>query len=196
MKLPSGAASGVEGASSGGAASRGAGKASSLESGTVLASSGTGAWPAAESCGNVIAIPEAGSPVHVKENAVALSLSLTPQELQTLDTAFPGPSGPDYPAKGHCCCACAGRDLSPFPLSGTVKCYTPVEYRTAQPATTIGRRLRISTAQLDAWIGAGGVRAVPFASNARSAGLFLHRHYRHTGVFGSDTSCTSKDIRR
>jgi diketogulonate reductase-like aldo/keto reductase len=43
--------------------------------------------------GNVIAIPESGSPVHVKENAVALSLTFTPQELQTLDTAFPGPSG-------------------------------------------------------------------------------------------------------
>jgi diketogulonate reductase-like aldo/keto reductase len=43
--------------------------------------------------GNVIAIPEAGSPAHVKENAVALSLTLTPQELQTLDAAFPGPSG-------------------------------------------------------------------------------------------------------
>jgi diketogulonate reductase-like aldo/keto reductase len=43
--------------------------------------------------GNVVAIPESGSPVHVKENAVALSLTLTPQELQTLDTAFPGPSG-------------------------------------------------------------------------------------------------------
>ena len=42
--------------------------------------------------GNVIAIPEAGSPAHVKENAVALSLTLTPQELQTLDAAFPGPS--------------------------------------------------------------------------------------------------------
>ena len=41
--------------------------------------------------GNVIAIPEAGSPAHVKENAVALSLTLTPQELQTLDAAFPGP---------------------------------------------------------------------------------------------------------
>jgi diketogulonate reductase-like aldo/keto reductase len=40
--------------------------------------------------GNVIAIPEAGSPAHVKENAVALSLTLTPQELQTLDAAFPG----------------------------------------------------------------------------------------------------------
>jgi diketogulonate reductase-like aldo/keto reductase len=43
--------------------------------------------------GNVIAIPEAGSPAHVKENAVAFSLTLTPQELQTLDAAFPGPSG-------------------------------------------------------------------------------------------------------
>jgi diketogulonate reductase-like aldo/keto reductase len=43
--------------------------------------------------GNVIAIPESGSPAHVKENAVALSLTLTSQELQTLDAAFPGPSG-------------------------------------------------------------------------------------------------------
>jgi diketogulonate reductase-like aldo/keto reductase len=41
--------------------------------------------------GNVIAIPESGSPPHVRENAVALSLTLTPQELQTLDAAFPGP---------------------------------------------------------------------------------------------------------
>jgi diketogulonate reductase-like aldo/keto reductase len=39
--------------------------------------------------GNVIAIPEAGSVAHVKENAVALSLALTPQELQTLDAAHP-----------------------------------------------------------------------------------------------------------
>ena len=45
--------------------------------------------------GNVIAIPEAGSPAHVKENAVALSLTLTPQELQTLDAVFPGSSGPN-----------------------------------------------------------------------------------------------------
>ena len=43
--------------------------------------------------GNVIAIPESGSPVHVKENAVALSLALTPQDLQTLDAAHPGPFG-------------------------------------------------------------------------------------------------------
>jgi len=43
--------------------------------------------------GNVIAIPESGSPEHVKENAAALSVSLTPQDLQTLDTAFAQPSG-------------------------------------------------------------------------------------------------------
>jgi diketogulonate reductase-like aldo/keto reductase len=42
--------------------------------------------------GTVIAIPESGSVEHVKENAVALSLTLTPQELQTLDAAFPGPA--------------------------------------------------------------------------------------------------------
>src|SRR5439155_25739441 len=36
--------------------------------------------------GNVIAIPESGSVAHVKENAVALSLTLTPQELQALTT--------------------------------------------------------------------------------------------------------------
>jgi diketogulonate reductase-like aldo/keto reductase len=41
--------------------------------------------------GNVIAIPESGSVAHVKENAVALSLTLTPQELQTLDAAHPLP---------------------------------------------------------------------------------------------------------
>ncbi|HYL02213.1 MAG TPA: aldo/keto reductase, partial [Steroidobacteraceae bacterium] len=43
--------------------------------------------------GNVIAIPESGSPAHVRENAVALSLALTPQDLQTLEAAYPGPSG-------------------------------------------------------------------------------------------------------
>jgi diketogulonate reductase-like aldo/keto reductase len=41
--------------------------------------------------GNVIAIPESGSVAHVKENAVALSLTLTPRELQTLDAAHPPP---------------------------------------------------------------------------------------------------------
>ena len=39
--------------------------------------------------GNVIAIPKSGSAAHVKENAVALSLSLSPQELETLDAAHP-----------------------------------------------------------------------------------------------------------
>ncbi len=42
--------------------------------------------------GHVIAIPESGSVAHVKENAVALTLALTPQELQTLDAAHPPPS--------------------------------------------------------------------------------------------------------
>jgi diketogulonate reductase-like aldo/keto reductase len=40
--------------------------------------------------GNVIAIPESGSPEHVKENAVALSLALTQADLGTLDAAYPG----------------------------------------------------------------------------------------------------------
>jgi len=39
--------------------------------------------------GKIIAIPESGSPAHVKENAVALSLTLTPEELQGLDEAHP-----------------------------------------------------------------------------------------------------------
>lgn len=39
--------------------------------------------------GNVIAIPESGSVAHVRENAVALSLTLTDDELQTLDAAHP-----------------------------------------------------------------------------------------------------------
>jgi diketogulonate reductase-like aldo/keto reductase len=43
--------------------------------------------------GKVIAIPESGSPAHVKENAVALSTVLTPQDMQTLAAAYPGPSG-------------------------------------------------------------------------------------------------------
>ena len=41
--------------------------------------------------GNVIAIPESGSVTHVRENAVALSLTLTPEELQALDAAYPPP---------------------------------------------------------------------------------------------------------
>ncbi len=43
--------------------------------------------------GNVIAIPESGSAAHVRENAAALSLTLTPQELQILDAAHPVRSG-------------------------------------------------------------------------------------------------------
>ena len=39
--------------------------------------------------GHVIAIPESGSVTHVKENAVALSLTLAPQELQALDAVHP-----------------------------------------------------------------------------------------------------------
>ncbi len=43
--------------------------------------------------GNVIAIPESGSPAHVRENAVALATTLTPQDLQKLNAAYPGPVG-------------------------------------------------------------------------------------------------------
>ena len=39
--------------------------------------------------GNVIAIPESGSPEHTRANAVALSLTLTPQEIQALNAAYP-----------------------------------------------------------------------------------------------------------
>jgi diketogulonate reductase-like aldo/keto reductase len=42
--------------------------------------------------GNVIAIPESGSAEHVKENAIALSLTLTPDELHALDAAHPPPN--------------------------------------------------------------------------------------------------------
>jgi diketogulonate reductase-like aldo/keto reductase len=43
--------------------------------------------------GNVIAIPESGSPAHVRENAAALSMALTARDLQTLGAAYPGPFG-------------------------------------------------------------------------------------------------------
>ncbi len=43
--------------------------------------------------GSVIAIPESGSPAHVRENAEALAITLTASDLQTLDAAFPGPAG-------------------------------------------------------------------------------------------------------
>jgi diketogulonate reductase-like aldo/keto reductase len=42
--------------------------------------------------GNVIAIPESGSAEHVQENAAALSLALTTDELHALDAAHPPPS--------------------------------------------------------------------------------------------------------
>ena len=41
--------------------------------------------------GNVIAIPESGLAAHVKENAVAFSLTLMPQELEALDAVHPPP---------------------------------------------------------------------------------------------------------
>jgi diketogulonate reductase-like aldo/keto reductase len=41
--------------------------------------------------GQVIAIPASGSVAHVKENAVALSLTLRAEELQALDAAHPTP---------------------------------------------------------------------------------------------------------
>lgn len=43
--------------------------------------------------GKVFAIPESGSPEHVRENAAALSVTLTPEDLQQLAAAFPGPLG-------------------------------------------------------------------------------------------------------
>jgi diketogulonate reductase-like aldo/keto reductase len=39
--------------------------------------------------GTVIAIPESGSSEHTQENAAALSLALTPQDIQTLAAAYP-----------------------------------------------------------------------------------------------------------
>jgi diketogulonate reductase-like aldo/keto reductase len=45
--------------------------------------------------GQVIAIPESGSAAHVKENAEALSVTLTSKELQALNAIFPGPAGAD-----------------------------------------------------------------------------------------------------
>src|SRR5262249_7244471 len=41
--------------------------------------------------GNVIAMPESGSVEHVKENAVALSLTITPQDIQAMEAAHPLP---------------------------------------------------------------------------------------------------------
>lgn len=41
----------------------------------------------------VAAITKAANPAHVRENRAALELSLTKQDLATLDTAFPPPTG-------------------------------------------------------------------------------------------------------
>ncbi|MFJ5991683.1 aldo/keto reductase [Lentzea sp. NPDC092896] len=42
----------------------------------------------------VCAIPKAGSAAHVRENARALELRLTPEDIADLDRAFPPPAGP------------------------------------------------------------------------------------------------------
>jgi diketogulonate reductase-like aldo/keto reductase len=47
------------------------------------------AWAARS--GGVIAIPEAGNPAHVAENARALTLELTADDLLSIDAAFPPP---------------------------------------------------------------------------------------------------------
>jgi diketogulonate reductase-like aldo/keto reductase len=39
----------------------------------------------------VIAIPKAGTPDHARENAAAVDITLTPQDLTELDSAFPAP---------------------------------------------------------------------------------------------------------
>jgi diketogulonate reductase-like aldo/keto reductase len=44
--------------------------------------------------GGVTAIPEAGTPEHVRENHRALSIELTSTDLIALDRAFPPPTGP------------------------------------------------------------------------------------------------------
>jgi diketogulonate reductase-like aldo/keto reductase len=41
---------------------------------------------------DVIAIPKAGAVAHVEENAGALGISLTPEDLADLDRAFPPPT--------------------------------------------------------------------------------------------------------
>lgn len=43
---------------------------------------------------DVVAIPKAGLPIHVKENAEALNVDLSPAELKTLNDAFPAPDRP------------------------------------------------------------------------------------------------------
>jgi diketogulonate reductase-like aldo/keto reductase len=48
-------------------------------------------WLGAFAAATSLQFPKSGSVAHIKENAVALSLTLTPQELQTLDAAHPPP---------------------------------------------------------------------------------------------------------
>jgi diketogulonate reductase-like aldo/keto reductase len=43
--------------------------------------------------GKVIAIPESGAAAHTRENAAALSLTLTPRDIEALAAAFPEPAG-------------------------------------------------------------------------------------------------------
>ncbi len=43
----------------------------------------------------VSAIPKAGTVEHVRENAAAVSLVLTDEDLADLDRAFPPPAGPE-----------------------------------------------------------------------------------------------------
>lgn len=45
--------------------------------------------------GNVIAIPKAVQPAHIRENRAALDLVLQPALLAALDRAFPAPKGPE-----------------------------------------------------------------------------------------------------
>jgi diketogulonate reductase-like aldo/keto reductase len=42
----------------------------------------------------VVAIPRAGSVAHVRENHGALSITLSPHDLEEIDHAFPPPKGP------------------------------------------------------------------------------------------------------
>ena len=40
----------------------------------------------------VVAIPRTGSPAHVRENAGALGIHLSPRDLEAIDRAFPPPA--------------------------------------------------------------------------------------------------------
>ena len=64
--------------------------------------------------GKVIAIPESGSPAHVRENAAALSLTLTPQEIETLNAAHP------YEVRGFLAFTARSRQTMAAPSGGWV----------------------------------------------------------------------------